>query len=107
MATGRNTCNPIRDAPTSSEPPSAELKTASSSGAGLLPAASFTSEDHLPLALTICETSTVLRLDPRTIRAMVTAGELEGNRRGHAIRVSRASVLEWLSGKRRVSRSRR
>jgi excisionase family DNA binding protein len=49
----------------------------------------------------------VLRLDPRTIRAMVTAGELEGNRRGHAIRVSRASVLEWLSGKRRVSRSRR
>jgi excisionase family DNA binding protein len=64
-------------------------------------------EDPLPLALTIIETSRVLRLDPRTVRAMVTAGELEGNRRGHAIRVSRASVLDWLRGKRRVPRSKR
>ena len=64
-------------------------------------------EAHLPLALTIIETSKVLRLDPRTVRAMVTAGELEGNRRGHAIRVSRASVLDWLRGKRRVPRSKR
>lgn len=68
---------------------------------------SFPTEDHLPLALTINEASQLLRLDPRTIRAMLTARELDGNRRGHAIRVSRASVLEWLSGKRRVSRSRR
>jgi excisionase family DNA binding protein len=64
-------------------------------------------ESRLPLALTIIETSRVLRLDPRTVRAMVTTGELEGNRRGHAIRVSRASVLDWLRGKRRVPRSKR
>lgn len=64
-------------------------------------------EGPLPLALTIIEASKVLRLDPRTVRAMVTAGELEGNRRGHAIRVSRASVLDWLRGKRRVPRSKR
>ncbi len=62
---------------------------------------------NVALALTIWETSTMLRLDPRTIRAMVSSGELEGNRRGHAIRVSRSSVLEWLSGKRRVPRSKR
>ncbi len=71
------------------------------------PSSLATTEAPLPIALTISETSTVLRLDPRTVRAMVTSGELEGNRRGHAIRVSRASVLEWLCGKRRVSRSRR
>jgi excisionase family DNA binding protein len=67
----------------------------------------FEIEASLPFALTIIETSRVLRLDPRTVRAMVTAGDLEGNRRGHAIRVSRASVLDWLRGKRRVPRSKR
>ncbi len=74
--------------------------------AGVRPASSSPTTDF-PLALTIWEASTMLRLDPRTIRAMVSSGELEGNRRGHAIRVSRSSVLEWLSGKRRVPRSKR
>jgi excisionase family DNA binding protein len=65
------------------------------------------SEDALPLALTVQETSDVLRLDPRTIRAMLRAGELDGNQKGHAIRISRSSVLDWLRGKRRVPRSKR
>jgi hypothetical protein len=38
---------------------------------------------------------------------MLRAGDLEGNHRGHAIRLSGASVLEWLRGKRRVPRSKR
>jgi excisionase family DNA binding protein len=61
----------------------------------------------LPLALTVHEAARLLRLDPRTIRAMLRAGDLEGNHRGHAIRLSGASVLEWLRGKRRVPRSKR
>jgi excisionase family DNA binding protein len=64
-------------------------------------------QDQAPIALTVREAAGLLRLDPRTIRAMVLAGELEGNHRGHAIRVSHASVVEWLRGKRRVSRSTR
>lgn len=61
----------------------------------------------LPLVLTVQETSQLLRLDPRTIRTMLRAGDLEGNQRGHAIRISRSSVLDWLRGKRRVPRSKR
>ena len=61
----------------------------------------------LPLALTIGEESVLLRLDPRTVRAMLRSGELDGNQRGHAIRVSRPSVVDWLRGKRRVPRSKR
>ena len=64
-------------------------------------------ETALPLALTVQESSQILRLDPRTIRAKVRSGELGGNQRGHTIRVSRSSVLEWLRGKRRVPRSKR
>lgn len=64
-------------------------------------------EDTLPLALTVQETAQVLRFDPRTIRAMVRSGELDGNQKGHAIRISRSSVLDWLRGKRRAPRSRR
>lgn len=64
-------------------------------------------EDALPLALTVQESARVLRLDPRTIRAMVRSGELDGNQKGHAIRISRSSVLDWLRGKRRAPRSRR
>lgn len=60
-----------------------------------------------PFALTVTETSTLLRLDPRTVRDMVHSGELEGNQRGHAIRVCRSSALDWLRGKRRVPRSKR
>ena len=65
-----------------------------------------TSQPSIPLALTVHEAAGLLRLDPRTIRAMVRSGELEGNHRGHAIRLSGASVLEWLRGKRRVPRSK-
>jgi excisionase family DNA binding protein len=60
-----------------------------------------------PMAVTVKEAAMLVRLDARTIRAMVLSGELEGNQRGHAIRVSRASVLDWLRGKRRVPRSKR
>jgi len=80
---------------------------AKDSGAGASTALTVAdSEESLPLALTPREAASALRLDPRTIRAMVRSGELEGNQHGHAIRVSRASVLDWLCGKRRVSRSR-
>jgi hypothetical protein len=64
-------------------------------------------EDALPLALTVQETSQVLRLDPRTVRAMLRVGDLDGNQRGHAIRISRTSALDWLRGKRRAPRSKR
>lgn len=60
-----------------------------------------------PVALTVQEASHALRLDPRTIRAMLRSGELEGNQRGHAIRISQTSVIDWLRGKRRVPRSKR
>ena len=70
------------------------------------PSSSAPDESALPFALTVQETSQVLRLDPRTVRAMLHTGELEGNQRGHAIRISRASVLDWLRGK-RPSRARR
>jgi excisionase family DNA binding protein len=107
MATTRTESSPVREALAGSEPSSGQVDSATSSAASFPPASSFANTDDLPLALTIWETSAMLRLDPRTIRAMVTSGELDGNRRGHAIRVSRASVLEWLCGKRRVPRSRR
>lgn len=59
------------------------------------------------LVLTVSEAAELLRLDPRTVRHLFATGVLEGNRIGHAIRLSRVSVLDWASGKRRVSRSRR
>ncbi len=59
------------------------------------------------LALTVGQAAELLRFDPRTIRDMVRTGELEGNQRGHAIRISRTSALDWLRGKRRVPRSKR
>lgn len=68
--------------------------------------AGHTTSQAIPLALTVHEAASLLRLDPRTIRAMVRAGELDGNHRGHAIRVSGVSVLDWLRGKRRVPRSK-
>jgi excisionase family DNA binding protein len=57
--------------------------------------------------MTVVEAAELLRLDPRTVRDMLRTGELEGNQRGHAIRISRTSVLDWLRGKRRVPRSKR
>ncbi|WP_198133800.1 helix-turn-helix domain-containing protein [Anaeromyxobacter dehalogenans] len=58
-------------------------------------------------AVTVSEAARLLRLDPRTVRSMLRAGDLDGNQKGHAIRISRSSVLEWLRGKRRVPRSKR
>ncbi len=106
MATTSDEPSPTREALAGSEPSPGQFEGGTSSAGILRPVPGFTGNEFPP-ALTIGEASTMLRLDPRTIRAMVTSGELEGNRRGHAIRVSRSSVLEWLSGKRRVSRSRR
>lgn len=51
-----------------------------------------------PAAVTVPYAARVLSLDPRTVRAMVRAGELHGNRFGRAIRVSTASIAAWLRG---------
>ncbi len=64
-------------------------------------------QDAASLVLTVHEAACILRLDPRTIRVMVRAGELAGNQHGHVIRVTRESVVEWARGKRRVPRSTR
>lgn len=53
---------------------------------------------ELPIALTVKEAASILRLSTRTVREMVRTGELAGNKRGHAIRISRSAVLAWLSG---------
>ena len=58
-------------------------------------------------ALTVEETARFLRLNARTIREMVKKGEIAGNKRGHAIRISKNSVTNWLSGKTPISRSGR
>lgn len=52
-----------------------------------------------PLVLTVAEVAQLLRLDPRTVRDLFKRGELAGNQAGHAIRLYRASVLDWISGK--------
>lgn len=67
----------------------------------------FVKIQDFPEVLTVQEAAILLRMDPRTVRAMLKAGDLAGNQRGHAIRVLRSSVVEWLCGKRRVPRSRR
>ena len=90
---------PTNPATASAEREKRELET-------LFPVQSATLQASVPLVLTVHEAAGLLRLDPRTIRAMVRAGELEGNHRGHAIRVSGASVLEWLRGS-VASRARR
>ena len=52
------------------------------------------------LVCTVQEAAAALQLDPRTVRSMVRSGELLGNQSGRAIRVFRASVLDWACGKR-------
>ena len=47
-------------------------------------------------ALTVAEAANYLRVDRRTIRKMVRDGDLDGNQKGHVIRVSRHSVVTWL-----------
>lgn len=88
-------------------PPPATAAAEAQEAAPATPLGCDINESTLPLVLTVQETSAVLRFDPRTIRAMLCAGDLEGNQRGHAIRISRSSVLDWLRGKRRVPRSKR
>ena len=56
---------------------------------------------ELPHVLTLREAGELLRLDPRSVRDLFVAGELEGNRHGRLIRLSTASVLAWARGGRR------
>jgi hypothetical protein len=59
------------------------------------------------LARTIHGAAHLLRLDPRTVPAMVRAGQLASGRHGHTIRVSGPSGRAWLRGRRRVLRLKR
>ena len=54
-----------------------------------------------PLALTVAEAARLLRLDPRTVRRLLQNGALAGNRSGHVLRLSRASVLAWIAHRER------
>lgn len=65
--------------------------------------------DGLPLLLTVAEVAGLLRLNRKTIYAMIARGELPGVRRfGRAIRLHRPTVIRWqINGQGRVSRSRR
>ncbi len=48
----------------------------------------------------VAEVCAFLTLDRRTVYAMLEAGELEGNQRGHVIRVFTPSVIAWARGTR-------
>lgn len=48
----------------------------------------------------VAEVCSFLTLDRRTVYAMLGSGELEGNRRGHVIRVFTPSVIAWARGAR-------
>ena len=52
----------------------------------------------LPHVLTLREAAELLRIDPRSVRDLFVAGEIEGNRHGRLIRLSTASVLAWVRG---------
>lgn len=64
--------------------------------------------EALPEVLTVPEVAALLRVDRKTIYAMVQRGEIPGARRlGTAIRFSRATVVAWLAqGQGRAPRSR-
>lgn len=51
------------------------------------------------LVVTVLEAAAMLRLDPRTVRDLFREGKIAGNQQGHAIRLSRASVLDWACGR--------
>jgi hypothetical protein len=53
-----------------------------------------------PFVVTVKQASSFLKLDPKTIRAMLKTGELVGNRRGHAVRINGMSVVAWAAGAR-------
>lgn len=69
------------------------------------PAAAPPATPELPAVMTVAEVAAFLRLHPWTIRAMWKAGELEGNKRGHTIRLFTPSVVAWARGQGRVPRS--
>jgi excisionase family DNA binding protein len=66
-------------------------------------------EDAAPAVLTVDELAALLRVDRKTIYALVRRGELPGVRRlGRTVRIHRGTVLAWLAeGQGRVPRSRR
>ena len=59
--------------------------------------------------LTVAEVATLLRVERKTVYALVSSGELPGARRlGRVIRFHRGAVLRWLAeGQGRPPRSRR
>lgn len=62
-----------------------------------------------PAILNVDELATLLRLNRKTVYAMIQRGEIPGVRRlGRIVRIHRDTVLHWLAeGQGRVSRSRR
>jgi len=63
----------------------------------------------LPEIITVDELRALMRVDRKTIYALVARGEIPGVRRlGRAIRIHRDAVLRWIAqGQGCVSRSRR
>jgi excisionase family DNA binding protein len=53
-----------------------------------------------PEVITVAEAAALLRLNEKTLREAIARGEVPGVRRiGRVIRLSRATLLEWLRGK--------
>lgn len=67
------------------------------------------SSNELPAVLTVDEVALLLRVDRKTLYALIRAGELPGVRRlGRALRVHRETMLRWLAeGQGRAPRHRR
>ena len=77
---------------------------ASSSGV----AAGQGTEPVVPVVLTVDEVAALLRVNRKTIYDLVQRRELPGARKvGRCIRFHRDTVLHWLAGQGRVSRSSR
>ncbi|MBI5478136.1 MAG: helix-turn-helix domain-containing protein [Deltaproteobacteria bacterium] len=70
------------------------------------PAAASDPTYGLPAVLTVEETAAFLRLNPKTVHAAITAGELPGRKVGRRTLVLRDALLHWLKLEERV-RSRR
>ena len=65
-------------------------------------------ESELPVVLTVDEVAALLRGNRKTIYDLVQRRELPGARKvGRCICFHRATVLQWLAGQGRVSRSSR
>jgi excisionase family DNA binding protein len=62
---------------------------------------------ELPPVLTVDELAALMRVDRKTAYAAIARDEIPGVRRlGRALRVHRDTVLAWLCGQDRASRSR-